>query len=221
MGLTAEKAHFNMIAQQIRPWGVIDPRVLDTMMQIPREPFVPEAYQGVAYADIEVPIGDGEAMMAPRVVARMLQALSVQPGERVLEIGAGTGYVTACLAALGGRVVSLEIDQRLLEQARANLRLRGVRKVDLRLADALAGPLAGAPFQVIAVTGSLPCASALGGLEEQLALGGRLFAVVGLPPVQEALLITRSSQQGLRRESLFETVLPALRNAPAPEQFVF
>jgi protein-L-isoaspartate(D-aspartate) O-methyltransferase len=221
MELTPEKARFNMIAQQIRPWNVIDPRVLDAMTRIPREPFVPEAYQGLAYADIEVPIGNGEAMMAPRVVARMLQALSVQPDERVLEIGTGTGYVTACLAALGGKVVSLEIDQGLLEQARANLTHQGVHKVDLRLADALAGPVAGAPFQVIAVTGSLPSASTSADLAEQLGIGGRLFAVVGLPPVQQALLISRSGQQCFRHESLFETVLPALHNAPVPEQFVF
>jgi len=216
-----ETARVNMIKQQIRPWDVIDERVLGTMMDIPREPFVPDAYRGLAYADIEVPIGGGQVMMTPRLVARMLQALAVQPGERVLEIGSGSGYVTACLAALGRQVVSLELDGDLLAGARANLARQGVHNVELRAGDALAGPVEGAPFDVIAITGSLPSAAALPDLQVQLETGGRLFVVVGEAPAMEALLITCIGRQQFRRESLLETVLPALRNVPEPEHFVF
>ena len=211
----------NMIQQQIRPWEVSDERVLGAMMVIPREPFVPDAYRGLAYADIEVPIGSGQVMMAPRIVARMLQALAVQPGDRVLEIGTGSGYVTACLAALGRQVVSLELNEALLAGARANLAQQGVHNVELRLGDALTDPVEGAPFDVIAITGSLPSTAALPDLQVQLETGGRLFAVVGEAPAMEALLITCIGRQKFRRESLLETVLPALRNVPEPERFVF
>jgi len=210
-----------MIQQQIRPWEVSDERVLGAMMVIPREPFVPDAYRGLAYADIEVPIGSGQVMMAPRIVARMLQALAVQPGDRVLEIGTGSGYVTACLAALGRQVVSLELNEALLAGARANLAQQGVHNVELRLGDALTDPVEGAPFDVIAITGSLPSTAALPDLQVQLETGGRLFAVVGEAPAMEALLITCIGRQKFRRESLLETVLPALRNVPEPERFVF
>jgi protein-L-isoaspartate(D-aspartate) O-methyltransferase len=217
---SSERARFNMIEQQIRPWEVLDRRVLEVMAQIPREPFVPDAYVGLAYADIEIPLGKGQYMMAPRVLARMLQALNVRPEERVLEIGTGSGYGTACLAALAGSVVSVEIDADLLEQARANLEAQGSR-VDLRQGDALAEAVQGGPFDVIAVTGSLPHGEPLDGLQSQLATGGRLFAVVGEAPVMEALLVTRTGSAQFRREVLFETALPALDKVPEAEHFHF
>lgn len=217
----SEQARINMVKQQLRPWEVNDERVLATMLNIPREPFVPAVYRGLAYADIELPIGHGQVMMAPRLVARMLQALAVQPGERVLEIGTGSGYATACLAALGHHVVSLEVDEALLAEAQTNLARQGVQNVELRAEDALASPTEGAPFDVIAVTGSLPSTHALPGLQLQLETGGRLFAIVGEAPVMEALLITCDGRQKFRRTSLFETLLPALRNVPEPERFVF
>ena len=126
MEQSSERARFNMIQQQIRPWEVIDQRVLQTMMDIPREAFVPDAYRSLAYADIEIPIGETEVMMAPKLVARMLQALDVRTDQSVLEIGTGTGYVTACLARLARKVVSVELDGDLLGQARENLRRLGI-----------------------------------------------------------------------------------------------
>ncbi len=218
---SSEQSRFNMIQQQIRPWDVMDERVLSTMMEIPREPFIPDAFRGLAYADIEIPLGSDQRMMAPRVLARMLQALDVRPQDRVLEIGTGSAYGTACLAALGRKVVSIEADAGLLARARETLQQQGVGNAELREGDGLAGPLEGGPFDVIAVTGSLPSEEPLADLETQLADGGRLFVVVGEDPVMEALLITRTGDRELRREALFETSLPALANVPEPVHFSF
>jgi protein-L-isoaspartate(D-aspartate) O-methyltransferase len=216
-----ERTRFNMIQQQIRPWGVTDERVLAVLEDIPRERFVPDAYQGLAYADIEVHIGAGETMLAPKVVARMLQALQIRPVDRILEIGAGTGYVTACLCRLGDRVLGLEIDPALAEQAQANLNALGLRRCDVRLGAAFPGPVEGYPFDVIAVTGSLPGEEAVGGLQEQLSLGGRMFVVIGEPPVMTAILVTRVRGDVFRRDALFETAVPRLKNVPEPVRFVF
>jgi protein-L-isoaspartate(D-aspartate) O-methyltransferase len=216
-----DRARFNMIHQQVRPWGVIDERVLEVLGDVPRQSFVPDAYQGLAYADIEIPIGEGETMLAPKVVGRMLQALAIKPDDRILEIGTGTGYVTACLSRLGGRVVSIEIDPRLAAQAKENLEAAGVRGFEVRTGDALAAALEGNPFDVIAVTGSLPDAEALPGLQEQLALGGRLFVVLGQPPVMAATRVTRVRSADYRREAIFETAVPPLKNVPQPVRFVF
>ena len=215
------RARFNMIQQQVRPWGVLDDRVLDTFDQVPRERFVPDAYLSLAYADIDIPIGDGQHMLSPKVVGRLLQALAVRPGERALEIGTGTGYVSACLAHLGARVLSLEIAPDLAAQARECLAAAGFDQVVLRVADGLAEPVGGGPFDVIVVTGSLPREDALDPLVGQLALGGRLFAVVGEPPVMTALLVTRTGAADSRRVGLFETRVDPLLNVVEPERFVF
>ncbi|AHF05242.1 protein-L-isoaspartate O-methyltransferase [Marichromatium purpuratum 984] len=214
-------ARFNMIQQQIRPWSVLDERVLGAMAEIGRERFVPDGYQGLAYADIEVPLANGGHMLPPRVTARMLQALAVQPDERVLEIGTGSGYATACLAALGAQVLSLEIDPEQAEIARAHLAELGTERVEIRAADGLAGPIEGGPFDAILLNGALPSDSALDALQSQLALGGRLCCILGEAPVMEAVLITRGGGQDYQREPLFETLAGTLRNAPAREQFVF
>jgi protein-L-isoaspartate(D-aspartate) O-methyltransferase len=221
MNSTVDRARFNMIEQQIRPWDVLNERVLKVMSELRRELFVPDAYQGLAYADIEIPIGDATSMLAPKVVGRMLQALQVRDGDRVLEIGTGTGYVTACLARLGGRVISIEIDPDLAEGARARLEALRLRRLEVMVGDAMAGPVDGGPFDVIAVTGSLPSAEALPMFRQQLADGGRLFAVVGESPVMQAVLETRIGGGDVRREVLFETCVPALRGVPEPERFVF
>jgi protein-L-isoaspartate(D-aspartate) O-methyltransferase len=221
MDTSFETARFNMIHQQVRPWDVTDDRVIGVMSDIPREHFVPDAYRGLAYADIEIPIGDGQRMMAPVVVGRMLQALSVAAEDRVLEIGTGTGYVTACLARLGSRIVSLEIDPELARQARENLETLGYRGLDLRAADGLAIPYEGGPFEAVAVTGSLPDDEALPGLQGQLAPGGRLFVVIGEGSAMEAVLVTRTSAAGFTRKTLFETSVTALANTPEPERFIF
>jgi protein-L-isoaspartate(D-aspartate) O-methyltransferase len=220
-GYSVEQARFNMIEQQIRPWEVLDEQVLDIMTVIPREAYVPAAYVGLAYADIEVPIGVGQTMMAPRLVARMLQALRLQPDDKVLEIGTGTGYVTACLAALGKSLVSIELIPELQQQARENLARQQVEDVQLHTADAMAESIADAPFDAIAVTGSLPSEQRLPPLQAQLTIGGRLFIVIGEAPLMRAILITRTAERDFRREILFETKLPALSHVPAAEHFTF
>lgn len=220
MDTSLETARFNMIQQQIRPWGVIDERVLATLAAIPRERFVPDAYRGLAYADIEVPLGHGQVMLAPKIVARLLQALSIGPDDRILEIGAGSGYLTACLNHLGGAVIGLEIEPELAELAKQNLGDIDPRRLEIRVGDGLAGHIDGGPFDVIAITGSLPDASALSGLVSQLAPHGRLFAILGEEPAMAATLITHGPE-GFNRKSLFETSAPALAKAPEPERFVF
>ncbi|WP_043751680.1 protein-L-isoaspartate O-methyltransferase family protein [Imhoffiella purpurea] len=218
---STELARFNMIHQQIRPWGVLDERVLETMAEIPRESFVPDAYRGLAYADIEVPIGIDNCMLAPKVVGRLLQALAVKPGDKTLEIGTGSGYLSACLSRLGARVVSLEIDPVLANAARARLERLEFARIEVREADGLAGPVQGGPFEAIAVTGSMPTDAALGMLRDQLAVGGRLFCVIGEEPAMRAILVTRTSQTGFRQQALFETSLPSLLNVVEPAGFEF
>ena len=220
METSLDKAHYNIIQQQIRPWGVTDERVLDTLAAIPRERFVPEAYLGLAYADIEVPLGYGQTMLPPKVIARLLQALKIGPDDRILEIGAGSGYLTACLNHLGGAVISLEIVPQLAALARKNLSGVDHRRLEIREGDGLAGHIDGGPFDVIAITGSLPDAGALAELVAQLAPHGRLFAILGDAPAMEATLITHGPE-GFVRRSLFETAVPALAKAPQPERFVF
>lgn len=221
MDTSTDRARFNMIQQQIRPWNVADDQVLSVMAEVPREQFVPDAYRSVAHADIEIPIGDGQTMLEPKVVGRMLQALDIQADDKILEIGTGSGYVTACLSRLGGRVVSIEIHEGVAAQAREALEAMMLGRLEVRVGDGLAGPVDGQPFDVIAVTGSLPNHEPLAALQKQLAPDGRLFAVVGEEPVMEALLVTRVSGSDFRRDPLFETSIPALEKAPVPERFVF
>jgi protein-L-isoaspartate(D-aspartate) O-methyltransferase len=214
-----ETARFNMVAQQIRPAEVIDERVLETLQSVPREQFVPAEYRGLAFADVALPIGAGESMMKPVQEARMLQALAVQPGDSVLEIGTGSGFVTACLAHLGGTVTSYEIDPALSEQAAQRLSRLGFEQVELVAGDGLHASLAPASFQVIAVTGSLPDYPDY--LEALLAPGGRMFVVVGDAPAMHAMLVSRNAAGETWREQLFETVLPPLHKAPEHDRFVF
>jgi len=218
--VSTEIARFNMIEQQIRPWDVLDRRVLEIFAQVPREAFVPEAYRNLAFADVEVPIGLGEAMMAPRVEARMLQALAVQPKDRVLEIGTGSGFVTACLARLAEQVTSIEIHRELTEAARERLAQHRITNLELRTGDALAR-LGEQRYDAIAVTGSLPLADQSHELAQCLTLGGRMFVVIGEAPVMEATLVTRIWEDQYTVESLFETDLRPLVNARTPERFSF
>lgn len=219
MNENMEKARYNMIEQQIRPWDVMDQGVLDLLMRIPRERFVPEAHHRLAFADVQIPIGFGEVMMAPRVEARLLQALAIRPSDRILEVGTGSGFLTACLASLGEHVVSVDIHREFTDAARDKLAALEIRNVTLETGDAANGWAGHGPFDVIAITGSMP-------LEpdehrRELRVGGRLFVVLGKPPVREALLITRTGESHWAREELFETDLPELINAPQPQPFVF
>ena len=214
-----ERARHNMIEQQIRPWEVMDQRVLDTLQAVPREAFVPGGYRGLAFADIEVPIGHGEVMLPPKIEAKLLQALAVQPTDRILEVGTGSGYLTACLARLGGHVVTIDLHDDFVQQAQVRLADLGIGNVEYLTGNVFAADFPSAPFDVIAVTGSLPVPVAR--LEDLLNDGGRLFAVVGEPPAQEAQLVSRIREGVVRREALFETVVPPLAHAPRPEAFVF
>lgn len=221
MDNSSELARFNMIQQQVRPWGVLDDRVLEVMGAIEREHFVPNAYRALAYADIEIPNSNGTLMLAPKVVGHLLQALSVQPGDRALEIGTGSGYVAACLSRLGARVISLEIDPAQAAEASERLEALKFDWVEVREGDGLAGPVSGAPFDAIAVKGSMPTEVALPMLRDQLAIGGRLFCILGTAPAMECVRVTRVGRNDYRRESLFEIEVAPLRNAPEPADFEF
>lgn len=214
-----EIARSNMIEQQIRPCEVIDERVLQTLKYVPRENFVDDAYRGLAFADIHVPIGQHSVMMKPVQEGIMLQALAVEEGDRVLEVGTGSGFTTACLAHLGGKVTSYEIDPALSVAAAARLAEIGIEGVELLTGDIFDAELPEQSFDVIAVTGSLPIDSER--LLDLLAPGGRLFAILGEEPVMRATLVTRSQDGELRHSGLCETLLPALQNAPQPEKFHF
>jgi protein-L-isoaspartate(D-aspartate) O-methyltransferase len=213
-----EQARFNMIEQQVRPWDVLDQRVLDVMSTTPREDFVPEKYRSLAFADTNIPLGHDQVMMAPKTEGRTLQVLDVQATDSVLEIGTGSGYLTACLSRLGNHVTSVEIFPEFREAAVAKLAAHGYRNVTLKDADAANGIGSDTRYDVIAVTGSLPLVHRQ--FHDNLAIGGRLFVISGIPPVMEALLITRIDERNWSRESLFETSLPPLLHAMQPQRFV-
>lgn len=213
-----ELARHNMIEQQIRPWEVLDQRVLDTLASVPREEFVPQRYRNLAFGDVAIPLGHGEVMLKPNVEGRILQALAVQPTDHVLEIGTGSGYLTACLARLAASVVSVDIIPEFTETARRKLKAHGLSNVVLHVGDASRG-WGEHRYNAIAVTGSVATVAEV--WPRSLSLGGRLFVVAGQPPVMEALLITRVGEQEWVRESLFDTELPPLRNAAPVKTFEF
>jgi protein-L-isoaspartate(D-aspartate) O-methyltransferase len=213
-----EQARLNMIEQQIRPWDVLDQRVLDLLPTVPREDFVPEFYRKLAFSDTCIPIGHGEIMMAPKVEARLLQVLAIEAHDRILEIGTGSAYLTALVAKSGFHVTSVDIHGDFSLQAKAKLSKHGITNVSLEVGDGVEGWSRAAPYDVIAVTGSVPVLK--DHFQQQLSRGGRLFVIVGESPVMEALLITRIAEREWSRESLFETDLPALVGAPQPPRFV-
>lgn len=215
--MNLEQARYNMIEQQIRPWDVLDQRVLDVFAETPRERFVPEQHKSLAYMDLEIPLEFGESMMSPKVEGRVLQALDAQPTDTALEIGTGSGYLTACLARLAGRVYSVDIHESFKYQAAARLQDLGLDNVILRSGDASKGWPQLPRYDVIAVTGSLPEYSNC--FEKNLSLGGRLFVVVGEAPVMEAMLVTRVGENEFARTKLFETTLKALSNTHKVPQF--
>ncbi|MCW9088627.1 MAG: protein-L-isoaspartate O-methyltransferase [Gammaproteobacteria bacterium] len=217
--MNIEKARHNMVEQQIRPWDVLDQRVLDLVLRIPREEFVPAEYRSMAFVDMPLPIGHGEVMMEPKLEARMVQSLTIRPGDKVLEVGTGSGYVTALLAGLAADVVSVEIEPELLEQARQRLTTHGISNVVLEQGDAANGWDKAQPYDVIAVTGSV--AALPRGLKENMQVGGRMFVVVGESPIMEAMLVTRINANEWREEVLFETLLPPLKGASQEKPFVF
>lgn len=213
-----EQARYNMIEQQIRPWDVLDQRALDILAHTPRENFVPERYRNLAFSDVAIPLGHGQSMLRPNVEGRILQALALQPSDKVLEVGTGSAYLTACLAQLAASVVSVDIIPEFVESAAAKLKAQAIRNVMLQVGDASCG-WGTVRYSAIAVTGSV--AQLDHKWRESLSLGGRLFIVVGTPPVMEALLITRLGEQEWVTTSLFDTELTALRGADLAKTFAF
>ena len=209
--MNIEHARFNMIEQQIRPWGVLDSNVLLALEAVPREAFVPPAFLHLAFADIEIPIGHGQSMMEPKLGARLLQALAPQPDERILEIGTGSGYVTALLAHTGASVTTVEIYPDLLESAANALDTIGVDNVSLETGDASAGWSKGDAWDGILLTASVPQLPA--GFAQSLAPGGRAVAVIGEAPAMEAVRAERDGTNSILMTSLFDTQLAPMVNA--------
>jgi len=218
MTIDYSQAREKMVEQQVRPWDVLDLRVLDVLARLPREAFVPETYKAVAYADLEIPLAGGQKMMKPVVEGRMLQALDLQPGEDVLEIGTGSGFATACLASLAREVLSLEIDPALAANARAQLDATGLgTNVRIETADAFAWQ-SERRFDAICITGAVDVVPTQ--FLQWLRPGGRLFVVRGRDPAMEAVIV-RADVNGPRVESLFETELAYLHGAAPTPQFQF
>lgn len=217
--MNTEQARFNMIEQQIRPWNVLDVDVLELLSIVKRENFVPEAYRNLAFADFEIPLPGGERMLAPKIEARVMQELALKGTESVLEIGSGSGYMAALLGARARQVLTVEIDATLANLARQNLRANQASNVEVIEGDAARGWDAGAPYDVIAVSGGLPSLPQT--MLEQLTIGGRLSAFVGEAPVMKAQIVTRLSESEYRVVDLFETFVAHLRNALTTSHFTF
>jgi protein-L-isoaspartate(D-aspartate) O-methyltransferase len=217
--MNIEQARFNMIEQQIRPWDVLDPAVLSLLAVVKREDFVARAYRSMAFVDMELPLPEGQCMLAPKVEARQLQELQLQRHERVLEVGAGSGFMAALLAHRSQHVISLEIWPTLVALAQDNLRRAAVMNATVREADGSAGCRGDAPFDAIVLSGSVSLVPQ--GLLDQLRVGGRLVGIVGDEPIMRARLFTRVEEQSWSQTDLFDTVAPRLQNFPQGDRFRF
>jgi len=217
--MNLEQARFNMIEQQIRPWDVLDAHVLHLLSVIRREDFVPGQHKALAFADMEIPLPGGQCMLAPRVEARMLQDMAVQKHEKVLEIGAGSGYMAALLAHRAQRVITLEIHEELASLALSNLQLAGVHNAEVRHQDGARNIPMESPFDVIVLSGSI--AQVPQELLRHLKIGGRLGAVVGDEPMMHATFVTRLGETEFRTITPWDTVAPRLLHFPEPSRFRF
>jgi protein-L-isoaspartate(D-aspartate) O-methyltransferase len=217
--MNTELARNNMVEQQIRTWEVLDQDVLDLLYIVPREEFVAPAHRALAFCDLQIPIGEGERMWEPKLEARVLQELHLQKTDRVLEVGTGSGYLTALLMHRAAHVHSVELKPALAELGRRNLERHGADNVTLEIGDAARGWASRAPYDAIVLTGSTPLLPR--SLMEQLAPGGRLFAVLGEAPAMTARLATAGAQHNWRATDLFETVVAPLVNAEQPARFKF
>ncbi|BEV72782.1 MULTISPECIES: protein-L-isoaspartate O-methyltransferase [unclassified Paludibacterium] len=216
-----EQARFNMVEQQIRPWEVLDPTILDLLFHVKREDFVADDQRALAFTDVELPLPNGSRMLQPKQEARMIQDLALQAGDKVLEIGTGSGYVTALLSRLVEQVYSIDCDGSMQAIAADHLHQAGCQNVQLIHANGLEGLAQHAPFDAIFVGGSLPVVPEV--LKQQLAVGGRMMVTVGQLPVMSVVLVRRESDNVFAETKLYETVLPRLQGSEAlqPEQFVF
>ncbi len=215
--LNFEEARHNMIVQQIQPCNVRDDKVLDLLQRLPREDFVPAEYKEHAFTDMSIPLANGQEMMPPKLEAYMLQVLQVQAQDKVLEIGTGSGYVTALLASQSRHVITVDIDEENQKRAEEKLNARQITNVTYEVGDAALGWDKHKPYDVIAITGSLPILPEI--FQRNLNVGGRLFAIVGDAPAMEVILITRIKDNEWTHEVLLETNIPALINAAEPERF--
>ena len=214
-----EQTRLNMIAQQIRTWNVLDDNVLDLLYKVKREEFVPAANRAMAFVDMEIPLGYGQVMLAPKMEARILQELHIKKIDKILEVGSGSGYMTALLAEQGAHVYSVEIIPELKQMAEENLKAHGITNVTIEQGDAARGWSKHAPYDVIVLTASTPVLP--DAFQNSLNPGGRLFAIVGEDPVMEALLITCTAPGEFITTQLFETSTPPLINALQPSKFTF
>ena len=221
--MSTEKARFNMIQQQIRPWEVLDQGVLGLLSVVRREEYVPEAHSDLAFADVEVPLRDngipGKVMLAPKMEARILQEVAIRNTDKVLEIGTGSGYMAALLAAKAEFVYTVEIDPALVDSARKNLKQAGVANVSVDVGDGAQGWPLYAPYDVIVLSGSTPVLPE--SLMRQLKIGGRLAAIVGELPAMQLQLVTRTAENAFNTINVLETVVAPLINAVHREKFVF
>ena len=217
--MNLEQARSNMVEQQIRTWEVLDQDVLDLLYSVPREEFVPPSWRNLAFGDLEIPVGEGERMWAPKIEARVLQALAVQRTDRVLEVGTGSGYLTALLAHRAAQVFSVEIRPALAAFGSANIARHGLDNVTLEIGDGARGVAQWAPYDIVVLTGSVPLLPRA--VLESLAPGGRAFAVVGEAPVMTAKIVTCTVPGAYRTVELFETLLAPLANCERPSRFAF
>lgn len=217
--INLDQARFNMVNQQIKPWEVLDSQVLDAISSVPREQFVPQRYRNLAFAQIEIPLGHGQAMMSPIIEGRVLQALALRPTDVILEIGTGSGFLTAVLARLAKHVYSVDIHEDFVMDARSRLNELGITNATIESGDGSAGWDRYAPYDVIVITGSLT--ELPDKFSHSLRPNGRLFAIVGAPPIMEACLITKVNEYGYMREDIFETVVSPLITPSNAQRFVF
>jgi protein-L-isoaspartate(D-aspartate) O-methyltransferase len=217
--MNIEQARFNMIEQQIRPWNVLDQDILDMLFVVKREQFVPAGYQNLAFADAEIPLPGGEAMLTPKYEARIVQEVAPRKHENVLEIGTGSGYVAALLAHRAGKVTSVEINPETVELAKKNLAQAGVGNVTVEQGNGAEGWAKGAPYDLIVVSGALEVLPQA--LLAQVKVGGRIGAIIGQPPAMDFVVITRTGENAYQTVKIFETNVKYLSGAPAVSHFQF
>jgi protein-L-isoaspartate(D-aspartate) O-methyltransferase len=214
-----QKARFNMVEQQVRPWNVSDEAVLALLLSVPRDAFVPAGQEGIAFADLEIPTVGGQVMLAPKLAAKLVQELRLKKTDRVLEIGTGTGYMTALMANLAERVVSLELRPELVASAQTNLLKLGIRNAAVRQAEGAQGAPVDGPFDALVLAGSV--AEVPSALMDQLQIGGRLVAIVGDEPVMRCEVITRTGANSFTKATPWDANAARLQNFTAPSRFKF